>query len=302
MSLRIFIEKILKRDYPKESSYKTNESTIRSFMGFSGIQTIDDITKLGSEVIEVVMNYPRARETRRKVLLILMRVFTELKLPEQTDALKRVYLELKTSIRKDRKKNEPRTEKEKVCLETSLDDLREVKINHDDQDKSDLIFNLLVHSDYSPRLDYRTVIFKPTERKGKNYITEKCTRIVLNNYKTAAKYGKWVIPLHGKLRTYLRRYVEARNIRPNEFLFATRHAEAPSAANFSTLIEKTFKKKVGKPIRINTLRKIKEIQLYHRNPETMRMSLKQHEDLVVKYFRHSHDTAIVYYNRVQGIE
>ena len=107
------------------------------------------------------------------------------------------------------------------------------------------------------RLDYafmKVVHSMPTETSG-NYLVvlPKQMKIVLNNYKTAKKYGTIILDIPKKLEVVVHKWLNMFLETP-EYLLYNHKGEPMSESLLSSTIRNTFYKKTKKAASVNTLR------------------------------------------------
>lgn len=301
MSLDNYLFTFIKQKYHNGKSQKNLTSLIISFMRKQNhIKNLNDLSKNAKGLLSTILNSKQAPETQRKIIYILSMIFERLGNTKAQQRYRAAYLNLKKQITEQRKTNKPISAKEADCVDVSWEELKSKPINMDELDQKTLLYNLLIYIDETPRLDFRTLIYQPDSGKNtKNYINLNNAKIVLNDYKTKSTYGQWVIPIrNAELIQYLRKYVKAHNIKPNNYLFLNKNNKPYPSHKFSEFTQRMFDKKLGYKITMNCLRKIKEKYLFHNNPKTLKMSYKEKEDLVAHYFKHNLQTSMLYYNIV----
>ncbi len=309
------------------STYKSAQSTVNTLLkGHSYLKYSVDIVTHGSRLLEDIMRGFYSDETKRKQVYycaLLINSFT-VQLPEakalHTLYIER-YMEIKKKLQSIRTKNTPINEKEKNALQLTLGDLRKNKIMKE-YTPNDLLYNLLIFIDETPRLDFRLLQFYENAtseelddigeidlemhesglgaRKNLLVKTGKRFAIILNNYKTFGFYGTWHIGIHSNpLTEYLTNYLNLMETNHLDFLFLTPISkEIYQTSKFSQFTQRMFEKKVGLPIPMNTIRKMKEMYLFHKNPIIQYWSTDTKERWVKKYFKHSLPTSVNYYDKV----
>ena len=95
------------------------------------------------------------------------------------------------------------------------------------------------------------------QKKNTNYlVNEKSSMfMVLNEYKTSAKYGEKKIDVPKDLEKIFRMYIKLTNKQPGEVLFVSSTGKAISRNAMSQLLLKTSKKRMGKAISTTLMRK-----------------------------------------------
>ena len=95
------------------------------------------------------------------------------------------------------------------------------------------------------------------QKKNTNYlVNEKSSMfMVLNEYKTSAKYGEKKIDVPKDLEKIFRMYIKITNKQPGEVLFVSSTGKAISRNAMSQLLLKTSKKRMGKAISTTLMRK-----------------------------------------------
>ena len=302
MKLLQFAKIELQKKYKNNiSSFKTAFSVVSSFLRQN--PNLKDLSKDGEKILSAILNSKKSKETKR----ILLHIFAYLL--ERVSNNKKVhrkfihaYTQIKSEIIEERKNNKPRSVKEAECLNISLNNLREKGIDMNVFTQKELLYNLLIFIDETPRLEWRMLVYNPkTDISQKNYIVclEGRCQIILNKYKTSKTYGRWVIEIKDNMKQYLYKYIKQMNIVPNKYFFLNKRNKPYPSNKFSEHIQRMFKEKTGSPISINCLRKIKENALFHQNKKILNMSLKEREDYVKQHFRHSLQSSLLYYNRIK---
>jgi len=293
-----------------EGEYKTKPSTLRSAKSLMnglikyavGFDKLSDLKKKSATLLKTILGMEKSQETKRKYIYYVSLLLKKLKMTAQREEYMNAYTKLKTDIETERKQNKVRSEKEEKSIENTLEKMRKIEINNEQSDPKSLLFNLLIHLDETPRLEYRELIYNPKSNLDeKNYlqVSNNTIKLVLNKYKTSDKYGTWTINIaNPKLKKYIKHYIEQNCVKPDQYIFVNRKGNIYPSNKFSEYVQKTFKQKVGTPIRMNDLRKIKEMELFHKAPKTLKKSLAEREKFVEDKFKHSHTTAQTYYNRV----
>ena len=95
------------------------------------------------------------------------------------------------------------------------------------------------------------------QKKNTNYlVNEKSSMfMVLNEYKTSAKYGEKKIDVPKDLEKIFRMYIKLTNKQPGEVLFVSSTGKAISRNAMSQLLLKTSKKRMGKAVSTTLMRK-----------------------------------------------
>ena len=95
------------------------------------------------------------------------------------------------------------------------------------------------------------------QKKNTNYlVNEKSSMfMVLNEYKTSAKYGEKKIDVPKDLEKIFRMYIKITNKQPGEVLFVSSTGKAISRNAMSQLLLKTSKKRMGKAVSTTLMRK-----------------------------------------------
>ena len=95
------------------------------------------------------------------------------------------------------------------------------------------------------------------QKKNTNYlVNEKSSMfMVLNEYKTVAKYGEKKIDVPKDLEKIFRMYIKITNKQPGEVLFVSSTGKAISRNAMSQLLLKTSKKRMGKAVSTTLMRK-----------------------------------------------
>lgn len=302
MNILSYGKDVLSKKYGTNTpSFKCAYSMLNSFLRrCNWIKTTNDFEENGEKLYNVIISENNSKETKRKLLLIFIFLLKNLD-SKWLSLFLQNYSRLKKEIIEERKTNSIRSEKEMNCLQYSLFELRKkYPVNINRLDQKSLLFNLFLHIDETPRLAYRTLVFNP-EKNKQNYIelNKEKVNIILNDYKTYKFYKTWVIEVtHEPLRRYLHEYVK--KMKPDEYFFLNRRRKIFPSNKFSEFVQQVFLEKIGIKVNVNCLRKLKERELFHKNPNTMDMSLKDKEQFVEKYFKHTLKNAELYYNRPQS--
>lgn len=301
------IKEILHKHYEKESSYNQNLSTIRKFL-HDNVDLFQKPNSVCNNIVKICdrIEQSNKKNATKKKLFYLFSIICNRK-KSQIKYLELYKLKKKT-ILKDRTKNEALNIKEADNLSLSFEKLRKLGIQKNFT-QHDLLFNLLIFIDETPRLEYRTLRYAPTHsfQVGKNYLTPKVSAqldswmIILDSYKTRETYKTWYIQIENrKLNKYLTDYFNFFGLAQNTLVFPNSKQKIRPSNKFSEFVQRMFKTKTGKSININSLRKIKECALFHRNPEINALSvpLDKKQNFVEKYFKHSLQTAQLYYHKI----
>ena len=126
-----------------------------------------------------------------------------------------------------------------------------------------------------------------TKKKGRvipeddhNYLVLNTKRVpqefVFNKYKTAKHYGKQVIKLPNNLKEILKAYTDKGKAN-NSCLFSQANGECLSQPGFTSKVRNTFKKYLGKPLTVNTLR-----HSFISNLDQNKMSIADREEIARK--------------------
>jgi len=300
-TIKPILDKLYKNT--KENTYKTVTSTMSAFCSKN-----PDIKSINNHklIIARIMNTKSKKPTKLKQLFIFGSIYKELNKKKAKEAILKEYKTLNKDLYKQLKKNKPRSFKDKICKDTTLQSLRDI-LDYDDLDQKNILFSIYVSMDYTPRLELSDLIYvtshKPSKDKykNKNYIyfnnNNKCF-IVLNDYKTAETYGTWNIPVDGKLKIQLSKYLKEYKSN-NEHVFLNRVKKPFPRNKFSEFFQSCFKKKLKRKITSTCLRKIKENHVYHHNTSMLNMSVAEKEKYLIKYFRHNKKTAENWYKFVR---
>lgn len=290
-------EKIIRAYYKNDNSFTVSWSLLKNFYKTENVNSIKMILENTDKLIKNLNENDKAPASKKHTFYLLSIVFKK-----NAVAHKKFYsnyVRIRDNIKAEVEKNLPINAKEEQCLSVTLKQLRKKKINHDDLTQKTLLYNLLVFSDYTPRLDYYILKWNPENKEGNYmYLDNKTIRVVINKYKTSKAYHEWKFSLKGTLNKYVKNYVKWKKIKPDDFLFLNRSKKPFPSNKFSEHIQSTFKQKIGHKININCLRKIKEIHLFHRNKKTWGMSYKEKNDYVVEHSRHNLKTSELYYNKL----
>lgn len=303
-----FANDVLFNRYENKESYKQNLSNFRSFINvnydlFENFELNDFCSKNYKDICNRIINSPKKAATKKKTLYILFLLCKHLGNDEKSQVhFIQNYSRIKRNMKKEREKNQPVNIKEANNLNITLNDLRSLGIQSKFNQK-DLLYNLLIFIDETPRLEYRTLIYESNPNKllnNNNYLifNDNKFMLVIDNYKTRKTYGTWYINIHnGLLHEYILQYIQHHNLIPGQSLFPNYKNNIRPSNKFSEFLQRTFKDKIGKLININSLRKIKESSLYH-NINKNNWSIENKKKFVQKYFKHSLATADLYYHKV----
>ena len=299
MSLLERANEMLSKKYSNTSSYKASSSIIKTYLRKN--KQWNDLSTQGEDILNDILKSSKSLETKRKLIYIFALLIEEN--PAGLENIHKQYIEeykkLKKRIIENAKENKPKNAKEARCMKVTLAEMRNREINMNDMDQRSLLYNILVFIDETPRLELRKVVYSPRTRlPNGNYFrcfNNKC-ELVLNDYKTSKTYKEWRINITGLLKDYLKKYIKHHKITPGDLLFINKKGNEYPANKFSEYIQRMFKNKLGVIITINCLRKIKENELFHKNPEILNMSTKDKEEYVKDKFKHNLDTSMTYYN------
>ncbi len=299
----LILEILAKKYEPNSSSYSSASYILNSFLqSFPQFNTVEILIDKIDDLHFAILTTRKSQETKRKLFYIFALLLQYLKQPQQFRKFLRQYMDIKKAIINERQDNVAISKKEAVGLNVTLRDLRKHEINKAKLDQQDLLFNLLIHIDETPRLDYRLLKFNLTNPTAQdNYInrTNEGWVIVLNNYKTSAHYDPWHIQIKNPLLVdYLDTYFAAHGILAGDWVFKNKRKNPYPHNKFSEYIQRTLKKYTGIKITNNTLRKIKENDLFFANPKLLKMSVNEEKEYPKNFFRHSLNTARTYYKRV----
>ena len=295
-----YIQSELIKKYGKgTSNYKTAISTARAFLNQNQhIKSLDQC----DDIMNAILNSSKSLETKRKQLFIFAYIYETKKDKKCQKKMLKVYSRIKYQILNQRKENKVRNRKEAECLMVTLTELRK-RIKWNVFDQQNMVFNIFVSPDQTPRLEIRTLVLETKDKKKGNYIIEDKKRkgfyyMMLNSYKTSQFYGPWKIRFNDKMSSFVRNYIKKNGIKPGNHFFLNQKKKEYPSNKFSEYVQRIFKKRVGVNININCLRKIKEIELFHNNKISLNMSLKEKEEWVKKNFRHNLHTSLIYYNKI----
>ena len=222
-----YSEKQLKNRYGNNQTFKCAISLVRTFANANPkIKTIELFDQHALLILDKILKNQRLSTSTKKQLIFVFSLLlrnhnnNSKKLKFFVDA----YKKLKNEITEKRKENLPRNFEELQGMKFNLFELRkQYPINFDRMTQSDLLFNLLIHLDETPRLEYRLLKLNPSgDLTKQNYIqcSEQCV-IVLNVYKTAKKYGKWeVVVKNKKMNRYLTNYLQ--RVPDDEYIFVNK--------------------------------------------------------------------------------
>ena len=297
----------MKEKYPTESSFKANFCCLRNIQKTFNLQTVADFIESCDEIYSWIEKSEKSKETRKKYFFICSSIYKMKNAEKEYEKFWKMYSQIRSELNKECKDNKIKPGREKESLKHTLKSLRESKINHESLNLKELLFNLLVFIDHTTRLEYRTLVFKPSaneeEKKKLNYLwvnndTGKY-QIVLNDHKTCAKYGARVFNIDDKkLEKYIDLCQESGVLHVDQFVFRNKKGMVHKPNKFSEYVKKVFLIKVGSPIIMNDLRKIKESGLLLKNKKFLEMSMNERNAYAIEYFGHSLNSAMNYYHRV----
>lgn len=288
----------------KEKTYLNNLGIVTSFSKQNpNIESFEDL----DYIILTVLLSNKSEATKIKQIQLFKSIAN---VNIKSDAIRKKYYELISKNRNNDvlKENKPINIKEKNSLKITYEDLKN-KIDYNSSKKDDILYLLLIHLKHTPRLDYRTLIYVNNDKQIQsfnnnkepiNYIFLKPTDsfIMLNDYKTCLKYGSWKIEIPNDITKIIQNYITKSNIEPNTYIFKNNRNKQYPSNKFSEYIQKIIYKKVKVKITMNTLRKIKEIHLFHRNPFFLNKSYKEKEKWVIEHFKHDLKMSMLWYNKV----
>lgn len=291
----------------KPSSFKASFSLINAFLRSIKKEDIteNDVVsnKTQNELVKQILLSDKSRETKRKLLLILAALLKKIHAPLKTKAEQRCYVEytnLKRDLISSRKANVAISDKEANALSLDFSELRQKF--QEKLDQRSLLYNMFVFIDETPRLEYRILTLHNPKSPSSNFLkfVAKKAVIVLNVYKTSKKYGTWTIKVENpKLNKYIHDYVTTKKMKPGDDFFKNSKSEPFASNKFSEEFQSAFQAVTNTKVNLNSFRKLKENALFHKNPEVLKMSLKEREKWVEKHFKHSLATSMLYYNRVE---
>jgi len=92
--------------------------------------------------------------------------------------------------------------------------------------------------------------------EGNNYYIWDKGEVVMNYYKTSKKHGNYLINLDKEINSLFKCLIKKKIVKENNFLITKKTGEPFTKQQFSNLIIKFFKVRLGKPIGVTALRKI----------------------------------------------
>jgi len=93
-------------------------------------------------------------------------------------------------------------------------------------------------------------------KQGENYYLWNKGEIIMNEYKTSNKYGKYTITLDNDINSLFKCLIKKKIIKNNNFLITKKTGEPYTKQEFSNLIVKFFEVRLNKRIGVTLLRKI----------------------------------------------
>lgn len=265
---------------------------------------INNLPKYTDQIIDRLNNI-KSPETRRRLYHVFHLLYKWSHNPKEAEMFKQESAKIRQELNEFLQNNLPRSTKEAECLGISFAHIRNnypVRQNKNKKNMNPkmLLFNLLVHQDQTPRLEYRMLQWKPKKKKNANYITvdkkTKKVKMVINDYKTAKTYGVWEFELQPDVSEYVTSFIEYHKPKANSYFFKTNTGKPYLSNKFSKYVKQMFKWVIGQRVNMNCLRKIKEKALFHQNPQFMNVSIKDKDQWLIDNFRHNLKTAMLYYN------
>ena len=291
---------VMRSQYQNENSFKSSYATIKALINRYNIRSLEYFDQNINTICDDILGSPTALQTQSKQIYILsLLVKNKLEYNDTYKLLKKIKEKLNYQIMQNRLKNKPKNRKEMECLKIKYSDLKKFKINNNHINFKNMLFNLLVHQKETPRLDYRLLTYDPYDRTG-NFVYEKNNDlyITLNDYKTAKTYGPWTFKLEPKVSEYMKLFIKELKLKRGVHIFRNSKGDPYNRGRFHDFISRTFEQKTRATMTIGCLRKIKELEMFHRNPKILTMTLKEKSNFVIKYFRHSLRTATESYNPI----
>lgn len=292
----------------QSSSFKTAVSILGTFIKTLGIGSTKEFNTKYKMVLHSLKSSKRSKETKRKIAYFMALAYQTLNnITAQKEFLK-LYNKYKYEIQRGREKNAPINTKEQRCLQhVSLKKLRSKPIDFGALTPDDLLFNLLVRMDETPRNDYRLLVYtneEPKQVQGNNYLvclSNGSCKILLGKYKTYSTYGVWKMNISEKypeLARYIEQFIAHWELPNNTVLFLNKVKKPYPSNKFSEHIQTLFENKTGFRISMNCFRKIKANALFHQNPRILNMPLEEQKKWIEEHFRHGLATSNLYYKRV----
>lgn len=282
-----------------KQSYRNKVASVRAFCREN--KHLFDLNDLDYIVITILMS-KKTDNTKIRLIQMFRSISKNKKI--KSEAIQKVYFSLTSKVYGDKqlKKNIPCNPSEDFILENiSLIKLRQ-RIDYVSSNRMNVLYTLLIALDATPRLDYSTLryIDKRYHDTGKcNYIliNDNEAKIILNLYKTGHKYGKWEIHLNQIIKRQVLKCINKYNIQLNGLLFVNSRKKQFPSNKFSEYVVRCIKQKCKYKITMNTLRKLKERDLFHMNEYHMDKSYAEKEEYVIENFKHDLKTAMLWYNK-----
>ena len=280
-----------------EKTIKDKIANVTAFCKRNG--NISDVDDLDYIVLTILMS--NVAETTKVKSVQIWRQISKQKMIK-SKAIRRKYLEIVENVKgtETLKENKPNEKENNVLNKVNYQMLKNA-VNYKNINQEQMLYNLIIDVNETPRLAYRTLKLFDCEIKGENclVVNQKEVKIVLVHYKTAKRYGKWNIRIKGQMRTYVKACVKQMGKKDGDVVFANKKGEIMSSSKFSEMISRVVKKKIGVSVNNTIIRKIKEMHLFHRNPLFLSKSLKEKEKWVIQNFRHDINTANLWYNKIK---
>ncbi len=292
--------------YTSENSYRSTASAIKVFIRHLKIYNNSLFINKPTLVIRELRDYKRKKETKKRILWAI--IYSIIHLPAAKDAVikyKTKAKQIRLAIEDEVKENKIRSKVEKNASHIDYLQLKKKPINKKVLTQKELIYNMLIHQRHTPRLEYRLIkVYDklPKDFKGNAIVKNKRGnfKMTLNDYKGKRHHGVWEFLLNKQLSNYIVLYLKEHSIKSGDNLFLSPIAKKVfKSGGFSKFISNAFKKKVGLPINMNIIRRLKVNHLFYKNARFHKQSTKKQEELSIELFRHKLAVSQAYYKRVK---
>jgi hypothetical protein len=286
----------------KPSTLKVRLSTLNSFINKNKLKPRSlkyFITNVDT-MLELVKKYNIGLSSKKRLLDIMKKISSN----NKTVYIKYQTLYNEIYIQKDKQDgdNKPsRKEEERKTDEYNIQYYRKNIPLGNKYKINDIIFNLYIHTDLVMRNEPRTFIVMDdsiNEDKSKNYIDITNGLFILNDYKTAAIYGRNTYKIENDLLVYIKKYIKENKINIGERLISNRKGNEYPTNKWSEMVSRSFIKKSGKQITTNDIRKLKKRYLIDDMKILNGKSYNDQQELLKKYFMHGREVNEKYYNRL----
>ncbi len=172
-------------------------------------------------------------------------------------------------------------------LSMPIGDINKKIDSYSPQDDTQLVFKMLCmlyfQNEFTPRLEdiplMRLVNVKKkvgTMNKDFNYITTngengslKVKDIIMNNYKTKETYGQQRFPIKEKVAKVINKYLSEFKKQNGDYFILNSKTEPYLIQTFSALLADATKTVIGKPLNVNTIRRMKITDFYRSGVPTI---------------------------------